>query len=198
MTYCCNCSNVVTLTTSPPAPPLVVGTPSADTFANPVIAKFGTSLVATLEDELLDRLEDEKLEDRLEEDSEVITLTLEEELLDELLEDRLDEDIDELTVDETDEELLLDELLIAIDDEMLEEVTRPQLPATALPPTVIESILAISWEPVARIRRWFTPATRLTFLVTLLQLDKEVVRGNDKLPEEPFTVRPALVEPILA
>jgi hypothetical protein len=168
-------------------------------LANPVIAKFGTSLVLTLEDELLERLDDEELEERLDDDNDAITLTLEDELLDEL-EDRLDEDV-ENTVLEVDEELLLDELLLELDDKLMiedEDADTPQLPATALPPTVIESILAISCEPVARIRTWFTPATRLMFLVTLPQFDKAPVRGNDILLEEPLIVRPALVEPIFA
>jgi hypothetical protein len=169
-------------------------------LANPVIAKFGTSLVLTLEDELLERLDDEELEERLDDDNEAITLTLtlEDELLDEL-EDRLDDD--ENTVLEVDEELLLDELLLELDDKLMiedEDADTPQLPATALPLTDIESILAISCEPVARIRNWFTPAAKVTVLLTLLQVDKAPVRGNDKLPEEPLTVRPALVDPIFA
>jgi hypothetical protein len=108
------------------------------------------------------------------------------------------------------EELLLGALLeIRLDDctEAIEEgadelgtddAAVPQMPATAFPPTVNESILAISCEPVARNRSWFAPAIKLIFLVTVLHVDSDAVRGNDKLPDEPFTVNPALVDPTFA
>jgi hypothetical protein len=42
------------------------------------------------------------------------------------------------------------------------------------------------------------PAVKLIFLVTVVQVASDAVRGNDKLPDEPLTVSPALVDPTLA
>lgn len=113
-------------------------------------------------------------------------------VIDDVIDDALDEEI----ADEETNEEALDE---ATDDATEELDTPPvQMPAIALPLTLSESILAISCEPVARRRSWLVPLTSETFLVTVLQLESDAVRGNDKLPDEPFTVNPALVDPILA
>lgn len=182
-----------TVTTSPPAPPVVVFTPSPGTDAKPTSPVGVCPPPDVLEVEL----------EELEELDELLLLLLVVEVVLELL----DEELDELPLDDVVVELLLDEELDELldDDEddvvvelLLDDDEPPQLPAVAVPLTVNESIFAICVEPVAWMRIVFAPPFRLILLPALLQVDSEAVFGNDRLLDEPFTISAELVEPVLA